>query len=51
MALDLEIYTTMLNIPNLTVEKIDFTERELNTYFKVEKNGRALSPLPKRGYF
>jgi hypothetical protein len=30
MASDLEIYTTILNIANLTVEKIDFGERELN---------------------
>lgn len=44
MALDLEIYTTMLNIPNLTVEKIDFTERELNIYCKIEKNTAERCP-------
>lgn len=36
MGLDLEIYTALLNIPNLEVEKIEFSPEELQLYCKVK---------------
>lgn len=44
MALDLEIYTGILNIPNLKVEKVEYSEKELNIYCKIEKETAELCP-------
>lgn len=44
MALDLEIYTGILNIPNLKVEKVAYSEKELNIYCKIEKETAELCP-------
>jgi transposase len=44
MALDLEIYTGILNIPNLKVEKVEYSERELNIYCKIEKETAEICP-------
>jgi hypothetical protein len=47
MALGLEIYTGILNIPNLKVEKIEYSEKELNIYCKVEKETAEICPSCK----
>lgn len=44
MALDLEIYTGILNIPNLKVEKVEYSEKELNIYCKIEKETAEICP-------
>ena len=44
MALDLEIYTGILNIPNLKVEKVEHSEKELNIYCKIEKETAEICP-------
>ena len=48
MALDLEIYTGILNIPNLKVEKIEYSEKELHLYCKIEKEIAEVCPSCKK---
>lgn len=48
MALDLEIYTGILNIPNLKVEKIEYSEKELHLYCKIEKETAEVCPSCKK---
>ncbi len=51
MALDLEIYTGILNIPNLKVEKVEYSEKELNIYCKIEKETAELCPSCQKEIF
>jgi transposase len=44
MGLDLESYTGILNIPNLKVEKVEYSEKELNIYCKIEKETAEICP-------
>jgi transposase len=48
MGLDLEIYTGILNIPNLKVEKIEYSEQDLNIYCKIEKEKAEICPSCKK---
>jgi len=47
-ALDLEIYTGILNIPNLKVEKIEYSEKELHIYCNIEKETAEVCPSCKK---
>lgn len=51
MALDLEIYRGILNIPNLKVEKVEYSEKELNIYCKIEKETAEKCPSCQREVF
>ncbi len=48
MRLDLDIYTGILNIPNLKVEKIEYSEKEINLYCKIEKECAETCPSCKK---